>query len=93
MHEAEAHPHVARLFFETGPRESLAALERFIEQHGDRLETDDYSGAARSYLGLVSDVWHNRILLGIIDAVEPEARERHVGRVTSQFMRLFGKTN
>ena len=93
MHEAEAHPHVARLFFETGPQESLAALHRFIERHGDRLETDDYPGAARSFLGLVSDVWHNRILLGIIDTVEPDAREQHVARVTSQFIRLFGKTN
>ena len=93
MHEAEAHPHVARLFFETGPQESLAALERFIGRHGDRLETDDYLGAARSFLGLTADVWHNRILLGIIDTVEPEARREHVARVTTQFMCLFGKTN
>ena len=93
MHEAQAHPHVARLFFETGPQESLAALARFIERHGDRLETDDYMGAARTFLGLTADVWHKRILLGVIDAVEPDARRQHVGRVTTQFMRLFGTTN
>ncbi len=93
MHEAEAHPHVARLFFETGPQESLAALVRFIESHGDRLATDDYAGAARTFLGLTSDVWHNRILLGVIDAVEPDARRQHVAKVTTQFIRLFGKTN
>lgn len=93
MHEAEAHPHVARLFFETGPQESHEALVRFIEHYGDRLATDDYGGAARTFLALTSDVWHNRILLGVIDAVEPDARRQHVARVTTQFMRLFGKTN
>ncbi len=92
MHEAEAHPHVARLFFETGPQESLTALVRFIGHHGDRLEVDDYSGAARTFLGLVADVWHNRILLGVIDTVEPAARRAHVSRVTAQFMQLFGRS-
>ena len=87
---ADVHRHVAEMFHETGPEESLTSLARFLEQHSDRLDIDDYDAAARTYLGLTADCFHTRILLGIIDGVGDDERRAHVKRVVDQFMRLFG---
>ncbi len=93
MNEAEGHAHVARMFHDTGPGESLRSLAKFLELHCDRLGTDDFEGAARTFLALTADTYHTRILLGIIDGVDDEERRHHVARVTDQFLRLFGATN
>jgi TetR/AcrR family transcriptional repressor of mexJK operon len=90
VNEAEEHSRVAEMFYETGPGESLQSLADFLELHRDRLDTEDYMGAARTFLALTGDTYHSRILRGVIDQVEDEDRRRHVARVTRQFMRLFG---
>lgn len=90
MSEADCHPHVARLFHDSGPGESLESLAAFLEQHRDRLDTDDFAGAARTFLALTADSYHNRILLGILGEVDDDERREHVARVTKQFLRLFG---
>jgi TetR/AcrR family transcriptional repressor of mexJK operon len=90
VNEAEEHSHVAKLFYETGPGESLASLAAFLELHRDRLDTEDFAGAARTFLALTGDTYHSRILLGVIDEVDDADRRHHVPRVTRQFMRLFG---
>ena len=92
MNEADAHPHVAQMFHETGPEDSLNSLARFLEYHADRLATDDYKRAARTFFALTADAWHSRILLGVIDRVEDDERRQHVERVIAQFRTLFSKT-
>ena len=91
MNEAEGHSRVAQMFYESGPGESLQSLTEFLELHRDRLATDDFSGAARTFLALTADTYHSRILLGVIDNVDDNERHRHVPRVTDQFMRLYGR--
>jgi TetR/AcrR family transcriptional repressor of mexJK operon len=93
MSEAESHPHVTEMFHDTGPGESLGSLAAFLELHGDRLDTDDYAGAARTFFALTADTYHSRILLGVLDKVAGDERRQHVARVTDQFMRLFGASN
>lgn len=93
MTEAECHPRVAEMFHETGPEESLASLTAFIEHHRGRLDLDDAEAAARTFVALTEDLYQSRVLLGVIDKVGDEDRRRHVERVTSQFMRLYGKTS
>jgi TetR/AcrR family transcriptional repressor of mexJK operon len=93
MNEAEDHRHVAEMFHENGPEASIAALSAFLERHRDRLDTTDFEGAARTFIGLTADCYHNRILIGVIDGVPSEERRAHVERVTGQFMRLFGAAN
>ena len=93
MNEAEVHPRVSHMFHDTGPGVSLTSLTAFLELHRNRLETDDFERAARTFLGLTTDTYHTRILLGIIDKVEDDERRQHVARVTDQFMRLFGAAN
>ncbi|MEM8816036.1 MAG: TetR/AcrR family transcriptional regulator [Pseudomonadota bacterium] len=91
MNEADTHPHVAAMFNETGPDDSLKSLQRFLASHSDRLRTNDYEGTARTFLALAADTWHTRILLGVIDRVENDERRRHVKRIVEQFVKLFGK--
>ncbi len=93
MNGADVHRHVAAMFHETGPEESLASLARFLERHRDRLDVDDFDAAARTFLGLTADCYHTRILLGIIDGVGDDERRAHVTRVVGQFVRLFGAAN
>jgi hypothetical protein len=90
VNEAEEHSRIAQLFYESGPGESLTSLAAFLELHRDRLDTDDFRGAARTFLALTGDTYHSRILLGVIDGVDDDDRRHHVQRVTSQFIRLFG---
>ena len=87
---ADVHRNVAAMFHETGPEESLASMTRFLERHRDRLDTDDVEAASRTFLALVADCYHTRILLGIMDGVDEDTRRAHVKRVTEQFVRLFG---
>lgn len=93
MYEAELHPHVAKMFHDTGPAESLKSLEQFLEAHEKRLATRDYARAAKTFLALTADTYHSRILLGVIEGVTDEQRHAHVARVTEQFVRLFGAAN
>ena len=72
MTEAEEHSRVAEMFYETGPGESLHSLAAFLERHRDRLDTEDFLGAARTFLALTADTYHSRILLGVIDRVDDE---------------------
>ncbi|MEO1246104.1 MAG: TetR/AcrR family transcriptional regulator [Pseudomonadota bacterium] len=90
MSEADTHPHVAAMFDETGPDDSLRSLQRFLASHGDRLQTKDYEAMARTFLALAADTWHTRILLGVIQRVEDDERRRHVERIVRQFGTLFG---
>jgi TetR/AcrR family transcriptional repressor of mexJK operon len=93
MTEAECHPRVTHMFYETGPEESLKSLEAFLEHHRERLDTDDFDAAARTFLSLAKDCYQDRILLGVIDGVDGEERRHQVARATEQFLRLFGAAN
>lgn len=93
MSECDTHPHVANMFYDTGPSRSLTSLAKFLEGHADRLDTEDFDAAARTFLGLAADTFHSSILLGIIDGVSDDERKAHVARVTDQFVRIYGSAN
>jgi AcrR family transcriptional regulator len=93
MTEAECHPRVSHMFYETGPIESLQSLEEFLAHHRDRLGIDDFEAAARTFMALTKDCYQDRILLGIIDGLDSDQRQRQVARATDQFLRLFAAAN
>jgi TetR/AcrR family transcriptional repressor of mexJK operon len=93
MAESVEHPHVARVFYETGPQESLDSLTRFLAHHADELDIDDIPRAARSFYGMVADHYQSRIMIGMDERVSDEERREHVDYVTRLFFRLFGRAN
>ena len=93
MSEAECHPRVAHMFYETGPEESMQSLEAFLKHHRERLDTDEFDAAARTFVSLAKDCYQDRILLGLIGGLTDDERRRHVARATDHFLRLFGAAN
>lgn len=89
MAESVEHGHVAALFYETGPQESLDSLTRFLEHHVDELDTDDVAQTARTFYGMVADHYQSRIMLCIDEGVDVTERLRHVDYTTRLFLKLF----
>ena len=88
--ESSEHPHVASMFYESGPGATMASLERFLEGHGNELSTTEYRRAAHTFMALVAGHYQTRILLNVMDGVPDDERVRQVERSTRQFMALYG---
>ena len=91
INESAAHPHVATLFYGSGPGATLASLTRFLEAHADELATTDFERAARSFLAMAAGHYQTQVMLNIIDGVPAAERKTHVSRTTRDFLKLYGR--
>ena len=91
INESAAHPHVANLFYGSGPGATLESLARFLEAHADELATTDFDRAARSFLAMAAGHYQTQVMLNIIDGVPAAERKAHVGRTTRDFLKLYGR--
>lgn len=89
--EAVTQPKVAGLFYQTGPKTTVDSLTAFLAHHADRLKTDDFERAARTFMALVAEHYQTQIMLCRIKSVPASERARHARRSVEQFMKLFGR--
>lgn len=88
--QASSQPHLANLFFETGPKATRKHLEAFLRHHKSRLKLRGFEEAARTFMALVSDNYQTRVMLGVLEEIPQKERRRHANRATRQFMALYG---
>ena len=89
--EAAAHPNIAELFYESGPKTTIRAIRKLLEKHGrlGELETDDYDYAAELFLAMVRGEHHSRAMLNLIEGIPEKTRTAQATRATDQFLRIY----
>jgi TetR/AcrR family transcriptional repressor of mexJK operon len=89
--EAGAHPNIAELFYEAGPKTTIQAIRKLLVRHGElgELEVDDYDYAARLFLAMVRGEHHSRAMLNLIDGIPEETRSAQTARATDQFLKIY----
>ncbi|MEM1175085.1 MAG: TetR/AcrR family transcriptional regulator [Pseudomonadota bacterium] len=86
---ALTHTHMANAFYETGPGATVDSLARFLRQHADRISTTDYDEAARTFVALSLGQHQMRVMLGLLDAVSEDERNRQAQTAIRQFMAIY----
>ena len=87
--QAKAQPHLANLFFETGPQATRNHLNAFLRHHKAQLKVRSFEDAARTFMALVSDNYQTRVMLGVLDEIPEKERRRHASQATRQFLALY----
>lgn len=87
---AATQPHMAELFYDTGPRATIKRLSAFFAMRSDRLRTTEYEQAARAFMALVCDQYLYLHILGVVEGLPESERDAHIDRVVAQFMELYG---
>lgn len=94
MGEAASHPRIAALFFDSGPRQTKAAvcafLERQVRQGRLRIPEDRLMYAAFQLLNGAVGMYQLALWLGLIDTVDEAEMEANLERVVDDFLRLYG---
>lgn len=92
--EANRFPHVGRIFFERGPRQTQQLLAGFLRTAMTRelLRGDDPLTAARQLTGLCMYGCHQQLLMGVIDGVTAELIEADVDRSMETFLAAYAQT-
>lgn len=91
INESATHPHVATLFYGSGPGATLDSLTRFLEEHADELVTTDFAQAARSFMAMAAGHYQTQVMLNIINGVPAEEREVHVNRTVRDYLKIYGR--
>ena len=89
--ETQRFPEVGRIFYECAPRQTQRLLADFLGQAMERgqLRRDDPLAAARQLTGLCMYGGHQRLLVGVIDALSEDEIEAEVDRATDTFIRAY----
>lgn len=94
MAEAAGQPRVAELFFDSGPRQTKAAVEAFLQRQiaAGRLHIppDRIVYAANQLLTMAVGLYQMPLWLGLLDSVDHAERDTHLERVVDDFLRLYG---
>lgn len=94
MAEAAGQPRIAELFFESGPRRTMAAVGAFLQRQAAggrlRIHPDRIAYAANQLLTLAVGLYQMPLWLGLIAAVDQAELEAHLGRVVDDYLRLYG---
>lgn len=94
MAEAAGQPRVAELFFDSGPRQTKAAVEAFLQRQiaAGRLHIppDRIVYAANQLLTMAVGLYQMPLWLGLLDSVDRAERDTHLERVVDDFLRLYG---
>ncbi len=88
--EAGHAPQIARLFFESGPAPTIAAVERFLTHHqaGGRLRVEDAHHSAVLLLDMFGSKYHLRLLLGVCSPPDEEELSQYIHKVADEFLRI-----
>lgn len=86
--EAARLPELARLYFDSGPAQTIALVVRFFERTTaqGRLRVDDPQFAARQFFAVLRGHIDCELRLGLCQPPEPEARRGHVRKVVRMFL-------
>ncbi len=93
--QASQNTKLAEIFFATGPRITLKAMEMFLGQRCDSGDLDIAipSKAAEHFFVMLKGVRHMRIMVGVAPLQNAEERQAHAEEVVSVFLRAYGKRN
>jgi TetR/AcrR family transcriptional repressor of mexJK operon len=91
--EAERHPRIAQLFFDSGPLRMRAVVVKFLERHSSALtlSPSDVDKVAKHYLNMIKGGYHFRMLLRLKPVPSKKELEDHVRHMTQMFFKLYGK--
>lgn len=83
--------HLAELFFEAGPKRTLASFERFLREAiaAGELEIKEPMRAAGHFLVLLKGLNHMRQLVGCAGAMSEKERDAHIKSVVDMFLRAY----
>ena len=89
--ETNRFPEVGRIFYARGPQLTQRLLADFIEAAMARgeLRSDDALTAARQLTALCMYGGHQQMLMGLAQALTPEAIQAEVDRATATFLRAY----
>lgn len=94
MAEAAGQPRVAELFFDSGPRQTKAAVEAFLQRQiaAGRLHIppDRIVYAANQLLTMAVGLYQMPLWLGLLESVDRTELDAHLERVVEDFLRLYG---
>ena len=94
MAEAAGQPRIAELFFESGPRRTMAAVAAFLQQQvaASRLDIhpDRIVYAANQLLIMAVGLYQMPLWLGLLTDVDQAELAAHLERVVDDFLRLHG---
>lgn len=88
--EAERHPRIAQLFFDSGPLRMRAIVAKFLERQLS-LPADDIDRIAKHYLNMIKGGYHFRMLLKLKPAPSKKELDDHVRHMTQMFFKLYGR--
>lgn len=90
MAEAERHPQIAKLFYESGPLRMQALLVHYLEHRGGKFFTiNDVNMAASYFFSLVKGRYHLRMSLKIRPIPSKKELDSHVQDVVKLFNKLY----
>lgn len=84
--------HLTDLFFEAGPRKTLADFEQFLRQAiaAQQLDIPEPSRAAQHFFCLLKGIGHLKLLCGCAKPVPRKEIAAHIDSVVDLFLRAYG---
>lgn len=91
--EAERHPRIAKLFFDTGPARKKEMLMSYLTRADNKhiFEIDDAEAAALNFFALVKSRHHLRLQLRVKPLPSKQEMDDHVRDSITVFFKLYGK--
>ena len=86
-------PHLTELFFEVGPRKTLADFERFLDQAiaAKQLDIPEPARAAQHFFCLLKGIGHMKQLCGCQQPVPRKEIAAHINSVVDLFLRAYAR--
>jgi TetR/AcrR family transcriptional regulator, mexJK operon transcriptional repressor len=85
----QSDPQLAQLFYEAGPRRTLAEFEAFLRQAdaAGALAVADPVRAAQHFFAMLKGDMHTRLVVGFCEAIDDDERRAHIESVVDLFVR------
>lgn len=92
MAEVDRHPHIAQLFYESGPLSMQALLLDYFSKKVELgiFVIDDIEAAASNFYALVKGRYHLRMQLKIKPAPSKKEVDKHIRDVVKVFLKIYG---
>ena len=94
MGEAASQPRIASLFFDSGPRQTKAAVCAFLQRQVDqgrlRIPGDRLLYAAVQLLNMAIGMYQLQLLLGLRESIDEAELRPHLEQVVDDFLTLYG---
>jgi TetR/AcrR family transcriptional regulator, mexJK operon transcriptional repressor len=88
---AQTDPQLAQLFYEAGPKRTLAEMEAFLRQANaaGALEVPSPTRAAQHFFAMLKGELHTRLVVGCCEHVAEEESCAHIDSVVDLFVRAY----